>query len=142
MSDAISKFIHGIDDKNGLEGAFVVAYANDEEVNTLLVEVVFNNHLMRDKIATASRDGLIKASVDTGIKIRVASIPIWTYTNKSINDYECPVKGMLKSGKIIYDVNGNLIRLQRRYKMSKCVNDLRNHDVVKMEPSVQYKKQN
>lgn len=24
LSDAISKFIHGIDDKNGLEGAFVV----------------------------------------------------------------------------------------------------------------------
>ena len=85
---------------------------------------------------------LERASIKTGIKIKVEGISYSEYSSEeSHDDYEHPIRGMLRSGQIIYDVNGNLQELQNKYKRSSTIDNLGRRGVVKMNPPIQYKKQ-
>lgn len=137
LSDAISKFIHSIDDER-LEGAFIVSRGAGGGVSSLLLEIVHSGG-MSEKIFNADKSYLKLVSVLTGVNITVGSIPTSWYSSSfefELNYF--PVRRMLKSGSIVYDVNGRLKELKE-----KCVSD----DSVKMlkgavvaEPPIQYRK--
>lgn len=141
LSDAISSFIHSVDDGRNLEGAFVVPCASSSDVGVMLLELVCGSEFMRGKVLSADRDVLDIVSMLTGVEVKVETIPYWHYTENNIFDrFDYPIRGMLKSGHIIYDLNGNLETLQKRYKDDVMLDDLSWRGAVGIQPAIQYKK--
>ena len=64
-----------------------------------------------DEVISAALD-ILKLKRDQ-VEIKVENIWYSYYNeNNDVDSYDMPLKGMLKSGTIIYDVNGNLSKKQ------------------------------
>ena len=141
LSDSISEFICNIQNKSGLEGVFIVPCVDCKEVNKMFVEFVIDDWLTGLSIEEVSKKDLELASNDTGIEIKVENIWYSYYNeNNDVDSYDMPLKGMLKSGTIIYDVNGNLSKKQKQYREDKSIVGLGSRGVVQVEPPIQYRK--
>lgn len=139
LSDEISTFIYNIQNKTGLEGVFIVPCVDGKEVNKVFVEFVIDDWLTGLSIEEVSKRNLELASNDMDIEIKVENIWYSYYKeNNDVDSYDMPLKGMLKSGTIIYDVKGNLTKKQKEYREDNSIVGLGSRGVVQVEPPIQY----
>lgn len=141
ISTAISEYIHTLGDEAWLEGAFILPCGNNS-VDSLVLGIVHNNWRMGRRIDASDKVKLYSMSTCTGINIQVKNVSFDKCLDFSeYRSYELPIKSMIKSGYIIYDVKGNLKTLQRQYKNDASIEGLEGRGAVHMEPAVQYKKE-
>ena len=140
LSYAVSEYVNGLGENDFIEGIFVMP-CGEEKVESIVLGVVYNNWTMGKKIEDSSKNRLymLSGSVDLGLQLKAVSFDkccdYLAYRN-----YDYPVKGMIKSGSIIYDAKGRLHVLQEEFKRDSSIASLETRGAVEMEPAIQYSK--
>lgn len=141
LSSALSNFIKKVSDIEGLEGMFLLPCVNFSKYHVILLEMVTSDYRARKKIYNVMGDELQSAYLETGIEIKTATIAYDEYEKKvALENPEYPIRGMLCSGQIVYDPNGKLEELQKKFQGNKKFDNLAHQGVVKLEPPIQYTK--
>ena len=82
---------------------------------------------------------MLSGGVGIGLQVKVVSLDkcldYFAYRN-----YDYPIKGMVKTGAIIYDAKGRLHTLQEEYRRDVSIQSLELRGAVEMEPAIQYSK--
>lgn len=140
LSRAISEYVHGLGNKDWIEGIFVLPCGFDE-VDNVVLGIVCNDWRMKAAIQQSNKGRLHMLSGCVGVNVQVKDFDIEKfYDYFAYREHQQPVKAMLKSGKIIYDSNGNLKSLQDQLRFDRTVESLEARGAVEMEPAIQYKK--
>lgn len=140
LSTAISEYVHGLGNNELIEGVFVLP-CGFEEVDNVILGIVYNNWRMKSNILQSDKGRLHMLSGCVGVNIQVKDFDIEKfYDYFAYREYDQPVKAMLKSGRIIYDSNGKLKDLQEQLKFDRTVESLEARGAVEIEPAIQYRK--
>lgn len=140
LSYAVSEYINSLGENRWIEGAFVMPCGEDS-VETIVLGVVYNNWRMGRRIQESNKNRLHMLSSGVGIGMQVKDVSLDKCLDYlAYRNYDQPIKGMVKSGAIIYDVNGRLHMLQEEYKRDVSIESLERRGAVEMEPVIQYKK--
>ena len=140
LSYAVSEYVDGLGESDWIEGIFAMPCGEDK-VDSVVLGIVYNNWRMGQKIETSNKNRLhmLSSSVGIGLQLKAVSFDkccdYFAYRN-----YDYPVKGMIKSGAIIYDAEGRLTLLQEEYKKDASIASLEGRGAVEMEPAIQYTK--
>ena len=140
LSYAVSEYVNGLGESAWIEGIFVMP-CGIEKVDSVVLGVVYNNWRMGEKIKKSNKNRLhmLSSSVGIGVQLRAVSLEkCLDYV--SYRSYEQPIKGMVKSGAIIYDAKGRLHMLQEEYRKDASIQSLEARGAVEMEPVIQYTK--
>lgn len=140
LSYAVSEYVNGLGANDWIEGIFVMP-CGEEKVDSVVVGVVYNNWKMGQIIEASNKNRLhmLGGSVGIGLQLRPVSYDkccdYFAYRS-----YEQPIKGMVKTGAIIYDAEGRLHMLQDEYRRDASIASLESRGAVEMEPAIQYTK--
>ena len=140
LSYAVSEYVNGLGEQDWIEGIFVMP-CGEEKVDSVVLGVVYNNWRMGQKIEVSNKNRLHMLSGGVGIGLQVKAVSLdkcldyFAYSN-----YDYPIKGMVKTGAIIYDAKGRLHTLQEEYRRDVSIQSLESRGAVEMEPAIQYSK--
>ena len=140
LSYAVSEYVNGLGEQEWIEGVFIMP-CGDEKVDSIVLGVVYNNWRMGQKIETSSKNRLHMLSGSVGIGLQLKAVSYDKCCDYfAYRSYEQPIKGMVKTGAIIYDAEGRLHMLQDEYRRDASIQSLESRGAVEMEPAIQYSK--
>ena len=140
LSYAVSEYINGLGEHDWIEGVFVMPCGEDK-VDSIVLCVVYNNWRMGKCIQESNKNRLHMLSSGVGIGMQVKDVSLDKCLDYlAYRNYEQPIKGMVKTGAIIYDATGRLHMLQEEYKRDVTIQSLEFRGAVGMEPAIQYRK--
>lgn len=140
LSYAVSEYVNGLGENDWIEGIFVMPCGEDK-VDSIVLGVVYNNWRMGQKIEASSKNRLHMLSGSVGIGLQLKAVSYDKCCDYfAYRSYEQPIKGMVKTGAIIYDAEGRLHMLQDEYRRDASIQSLEARGAVEMEPAIQYSK--
>lgn len=140
LSYAVSEYVNGLGENNWIEGIFVMP-CGEEKVESIVLGIVYNDWRMGKKIQDSNKNRLHMLSGGVGIGLQVKEVSLdKCLDHLAYRNYEQPIKGMVKTGTIIYDSTGRLHMLQEEYKRDVSIKSLEDRGAVEMEPAIQYTK--
>ena len=140
LSYAVSEYINNLGESEWIEGIFVMP-CGEEKVDSVVLGVVYNNWRMGQRIESSNKNRLHMLSGGVGIGLQVKAVSLdKCLDHLAYRNYEYPIKGMVKTGAIIYDAKGRLHILQEEYRRDVSIQSLESRGAVEMEPVIQYSK--
>ena len=140
LSYAVSEYVNGLGEQEWIEGVFIMP-CGEEKVDSIVLGVVYNNWRMGQRIEKSDKIRLHMLSGGVGIGLQVKAVSLDKCLDSlAYRNYEYPIKGMVKSGTIIYDSKGRLHTLQEEYRRDVSIQSLESRGAVEMEPAIQYSK--
>lgn len=141
LSTAVSNFVKRVSSVEGLEGMFLLPCINFERFHVIHLEIITSDYRTRKKVYGELGVDFQNAYLETGIEIKPITISYYDYLKKvEEEDSHYPIRGMLCSGQIIYDPNGKLEELQKKFQGDKKFDNLNQRGIVKLDPPIQYTK--
>lgn len=138
ISDAVSEYVNNLGDHEWIEGIFAMPCGIDK-VESIVLGIVYNQWDMGNRIQNSNKNRLYMLAQGAGVELQVKDVSLDKCLDYlSYRDYDFPIKGILKSGTIIYDANGNLHTLQEEYKGDSSIASLEKRGAVEMEPAIQF----
>lgn len=132
----VTKFMDEIKDDIYLEGAF---YNGCDSPKTLMLSIIYNDNRFKGQSILNQRKIEYKGN---GIDFKIDLIPYWYYFNEEITSKrkEYPLEFLLRYGEILYDKNGNLLKLKQELEKDSELETYLNYwkDVCELEPPIQY----
>lgn len=142
LSYAISEYVESLGQFDYIEGIFIMP-CGENKIDSVVLGIVYNNWFMGQKIEESSKNRLHMLSSSVGIGLQLKAVSYDKCCDYfAYRSYDYPIKGMIKSGSIIYDAAGRLHELQESLKRDSSIASLESRGAVSMEPAIQYCKKN